>query len=64
MLNTDFELFFDLVLDGDGKTVCVLDNNCVAKQTCGVGNICPVAATYDQALLYAQVIISNSESVT
>ena len=55
MLNIDFELFFDLMLDGNGKTVCQLDNNCVAKGTCGKDGVCPLSETYDQAATYAQV---------
>jgi hypothetical protein len=55
MLNTDFELFFDLELDGDGKTVCILDNTCASKKTCGKDGICPMAETYVQAETYAQV---------
>ena len=55
MLNTDFELFFDLELDGDGKTVCILDNSCASKKTCGKDGICPMAETYEQAETYAQV---------
>jgi hypothetical protein len=58
MLNTDFELFFDVQLDADGKAVCILDNNCVAKKTCGINGICPIAETYDQAATYAQVNIT------
>ncbi len=64
MLNTDFELFFDVQLDGDGKAVCILDNNCVAKKTCGINGICPIAETYDQAATYAQVNITHFKSLT
>ena len=55
MLNTDFELFFDINLDGDGKAVCILDNTCALSKTCGKNNNCPKAATFDQALSYAHV---------
>ena len=55
MFNTDFEVFFDLLLDSDGKAVCILDNTCAAKETCGTNGICPIAETYDQALMYAHV---------
>ncbi len=58
MLNTDFELFFDVQLDADGKAVCILDNTCVAKKTCGKNGVCPIAETYDQAAAYAQVIFT------
>ena len=57
MLNTDLELFFELDLDGDGKTMCILDNACIHKNTCGIYGICPKAATYDQALSYAHVSV-------
>ena len=57
MLNTDFELFFELDLDGDGKTMCILDNTCVHRHTCGRDGLCPKAATVDQALSYAHVSI-------
>ena len=64
MLNTDFELFFDVELDGDGKAVCILDNTCASKKNCGKDGICPMAETYDQAATYAQVLKTyNSESV-
>ena len=56
MLNTDFELFFDLELNGDGEAVCILDNTCAAKHTCGKHGICPMAETYEQASTYAQVL--------
>jgi hypothetical protein len=55
MFNTDFEVFFDLLLDSDGKAVCILDNTCAAKETCGTNGIFPIAETYDQALTYAHV---------
>ena len=61
MLNTDFELFFDLELDGDGKTVCILDNTCASKKTCGKDGICPMAETYEQAQTYAQVCAGLSK---
>ena len=55
MLNTDFEIFFDLELDGNGQTICTLDNSCIHKHTCGRDGLCPKAATFDQALSYAHV---------
>jgi hypothetical protein len=59
MLNTDFELFFDLELNGDGQAVCILDNTCASKHTCGKNGICPKSKTYDQAAAYAQVFNRN-----
>jgi hypothetical protein len=55
MLNTDFEIFFDLELDADGQAVCILDNTCVRKHTCGINGICAQAATYEQGEAYALV---------
>ena len=55
MLNTDFELFFDLDLNGEGQAVCILDNTCDSTHTCGKNGICPKAETFDQAATYAQV---------
>ena len=55
MLNTDLELFFELDLNGDGQTMCILDNTCIHKNTCGLYGICLKAVTFDQALSYAYV---------
>ena len=55
MLNTDFELFFDLDLNGEGQAVCILDNTCDSTHTCGKNGICPKAETFDQAATYAHV---------
>ena len=55
MLNTDFEIFFDLDLDANGKAVCKLDPTCVDKKTCGKHNICPQAETYDLGKKYIDV---------
>lgn len=59
MLNTDFEIFFDLDLDANGKSVCKIDQTCVEKKTCGKRNICPQAATYDIGKKYIDVSKSN-----
>ena len=55
MLNTDFEIFFDLDLDANGKSVCQLDNTCVEKGTCGKHSVCPQAATYELGKQYIEV---------
>jgi hypothetical protein len=55
MFNTDFEIFFDLDLDADGKTTCTLDPQCYLQDTCGQNNICNMADTYGQGLKYISV---------
>ena len=55
MLNTDFEIFFDLDLDANGKAVCTLDNTCAETMTCGKHNICNMAKTFDQGKKYVEV---------
>lgn len=52
MLNTDFEIFFDLELDETGKTTCTLDPECYTEGTCGENNICAMAETYGQGAKY------------
>ena len=63
MLNTDFEIFFDLDLDANGKSVCKLDNTCPEKETCGKHGVCPQAATYDLGKQYIEVS-SNHTKIT
>ena len=55
MLNTDFELFYDLTLDSNAKTTCTLNPLCglLTPNTC-TGS-CPVAPTFNQALAYSKV---------
>ena len=55
MLNTDFELFFDLDLDEEGKAVCDLDTTCIASNTCGKRNTCRLAKTFHQGKKYIEV---------
>jgi len=55
MFNTDFEIFFDLDLDEEGKTKCILDPQCYSQDTCGKDNICGMAETYGQGLKYISV---------
>ena len=59
MLNTDFELFFDLDLDANGKATCILDPTCIAAGTCGKHNICPQAQTFDIGNNFIQVSDRN-----
>ena len=55
MLNTDFEIFFNLELDQNGKTVCKLEPNCVQDGSCGKNNLCAKADTYEQGHEYIKV---------
>ena len=55
MLNTDFELVFDIQLDGDSKALCQIDTNCFESGSCGSNGTCPLAATYELAKSYAEV---------
>jgi hypothetical protein len=55
MFNTDFEIFFDLDLDQNGKAVCKLDPTCVEAGTCGKKDICAKADTYEQGQDYIKV---------
>ena len=56
MLNTDYEIFFDLDLDQNGQTSCKLEPGCVGTGTCGTNNICQKAETYEQGQDYIEVI--------
>jgi hypothetical protein len=60
MFNTDFEIFFDLGLDSDGKASCILDPQCYTEDTCGKDNICGMAETYGQGLKYISVGIRSA----
>ena len=57
MLNTDFELAFELDLDGNGKSNCDIDVTCVEKGTCGRNGICAKAETYDLTKSYIEVCL-------
>ena len=59
MLNTDYEIFFDLELDSTGRTSCKLEPGCVETGTCGTKNICPKADTYEQGQDYIEVNITR-----
>jgi len=56
MLNTDFEILFDLDLDASGKSLCNIDVNCIKSNSCNSGKTCPlVDSTYQVAKLYKEV---------
>ena len=55
MLNSDFELVFDIQLDGDSKALCQIDTNCFENGYCGKHGICPSVDTYKLAKSYAEV---------
>jgi len=54
MLNTDFELFYNLTLDPTtAKTTCTLNSTCGLTNSCN--NYCPMSTTFNQALSYSTV---------
>ena len=55
MLNSDFELLFDIQMDSNSKALCQIDTNCFENGYCGKHGICPRAATYELAKSYAEV---------
>ena len=57
MLNTDFELVFDLDLDLEGKSSCRIDVNCIKKNTCGRNGVCAKARTFHLTKKYVEVRI-------
>ena len=58
MLNTDFELVYDLTLDpATGRTTCILNTTCGYTKECD--GFCPRAKTFRQSREYSKVIISN-----
>jgi hypothetical protein len=61
MLNTDFEIFYNLTLNPTtGQTTCSLNSVCglATPNTCGSG--CQVASTFKQALNYSKVYLQDS----
>jgi len=54
MLNTDFELFYNLTLDTNAKTTCNLSPLCGLSLPNTCGSSCPVASTFKQALAYSK----------
>ena len=55
MLNTDFELFYDLTLNTNAKTTCVLDHLCGLSTPDTCSGKCAVASTFNQAEAYSKV---------
>ena len=60
MLNTDFEVFFDLKMDSDGRATCDLQVDCDLKRTCGVNGVCPLSKAYPYAVVYSRVSVPFS----
>jgi hypothetical protein len=57
MLNTDYEIFYDLSLDNAGKLTCNLAPTCGLDDSCRPGIDCPKENTFDLALAYANVSV-------
>ena len=55
MLNTDFELYYDLKTDKSGRTTCKLEPSCGLDQSCKPEN-CRPSKTFGQAHSYSEVI--------
>ena len=55
MLNTDFEVFYNLTLDSNGQATCILDPLYGLSTRDASNDICPIAATFNQALDYSKV---------
>ena len=64
MLNTDFELIFDLSLDSQGKSSCRIDVSCIKKNTCGKKGSCAKAKTYGLTKQYVEVSLSYLKNIT
>ena len=63
MFNTDLELFFNLTLNSEGKSLCRLETTCDVTKSCGKNGICPKSETYDIALKYALVFTYNENII-
>ena len=57
MLNTDFELFYNLTLDTTAKTTCTLTPTCGLSTPNTCSGSCQPATTFSQALGYSKVFI-------
>ena len=55
MLNTDFEVFYDLTLDSNARATCNLNPLCGLSTPDACSGSCPVASTFNQALAYSKV---------
>ena len=57
MLNTDFELFYNLTFDAtSAKTTCTLNPTCGLSTPNTCSGSCQPATTFSQALGYSQVL--------
>jgi len=54
MLNTDFEMFYELSLDSNAQTTCTLAPTCGLSSPNTCGSSCPVSSTFNQALAYSK----------
>ena len=54
MLNTDFEVFYELELDDDSEPQCEVQSDALT---------CQKAETYDIAAQYAEVLYDKSEQL-
>jgi len=52
MLNTDFEIFYNLTLDSNAQLTCSLSNTCGLTNSCS--NNCPMSSTFSTAYKYSQ----------
>ena len=52
MLNTDFEVFYNLTLDANAKTTCQLNPQCGLTNSCS--GYCPTSSTFQTAYNYSQ----------
>jgi len=52
MLNTDFEIYYNLTLDSNAKLTCTLNHTCGLTNSCS--NYCPMASTFSIAHNYSQ----------
>jgi len=51
MFNTDFEIFYNLTLNSNGQTTCILNHTCGVTNSCT--NYCPKSSTFATAYTYA-----------
>jgi hypothetical protein len=52
MLNTDFEIFYNITLDSNAKLTCTLNHTCGLTNSCS--SYCPKASTFSTAYNYAK----------
>ena len=64
MLNTDFEIFYNLTLDANAMTTCKLNTQCGLTNSCS--GYCPMSSTFQTAYAYSQncsTFINDFQSV-